>query len=187
MKKISVFIIIFLFLTEPIKASIKEKIILNLKSINNITFNFEQKINDLIERGKCTIEYPKKIFCTYDNEKKKIMISNGKTLVITNKQKSSYYLYPLNKTPLELILDKNFLISEIENLDVRNVDNKYYNFTIVNENNKINIFFNNKNYNLIGWQTEDIYQNLAIIFISKIKTNQTINKKIFEIPKRNMN
>ncbi len=115
------------------------------------------------------------------------MISNGKTLVITNKQKSSYYLYPLNKTPLELILDKNFLISEIENLDVRNVDNKYYNFTIVNENNKINIFFNNKNYNLIGWQTEDIYQNLAIIFISKIKTNQTINKKIFEIPKRNMN
>ena len=66
-------------------------------------------------------------------------------------------------------------------------DNKYYNFTILNNNNKINIFFNNKNYNLIGWQTEDIYQNLAITFISKVKTNQKINKKIFKIPKMETN
>ena len=92
-----------------------------------------------------------------------------------------------NKTPLELILDKNFLINQIEKLEGRNVDDKYYNFTIINENNKINIYFNNKNYNLIGWQTEDIYQNLAITFISKIKTNQKINNKIFEIPKMRMN
>jgi len=115
------------------------------------------------------------------------MVSNGKTLVITNEKKSNYYLYPLNKTPLELILDKDFLIKEIENLEGRSVDNKYYNFTILNKNNKINIYFNNKNYNLIGWQTEDIYQNLAITFISKIKTNQKIDKKIFKIPKMKMN
>ena len=107
--------------------------------------------------------------------------------MITNKKKSSYYLYPLKKTPLELILDKDFLIREIESLEGRNVDNKYYNFTILNNNNKINIFFNNKNYNLIGWQTEDIYQNLAIIFISKVKTNQEIDDKIFKIPKMKMN
>ena len=88
---------------------------------------------------------------------------------------------------MELILDKDFLIKEIESLEGRNVDNKYYNFTILNKNNKINIFFNSKNYNLIGWQTEDIYQNLAITFISKIKTNQKIDKKIFEIPKMKMN
>ena len=108
-------------------------------------------------------------------------------MVITNEKKSNYYLYPLNKTPLELILDKDFLIKEIENLEGRSVDNKYYNFTILNKNNKINIYFNNKNYNLIGWQTEDIYQNLAITFISKIKTNQKIDKKIFKIPKMKMN
>ena len=116
-----------------------------------------------------------------------IMISNGRTLVITNEKKSNYYLYPLKKTPLELILDKDFLIKEIESLKGRNVDNKYYNFTILNNNNKINIFFNNKNYNLIGWQTEDIYQNLAITFISKVKTNQEIDDTIFKIPKMKMN
>ena len=187
MKKIIILVCIYLFTIEPLEASIKEKIILNLKNTNNLTFSFEQKINNLLERGNCKIKYPKKIYCIYDNEKKKIIVSNGRTLVITNEKRSNYYLYPLNKTPLELILDKQFLINEIEKLEGRNVDNKYFNFSIINENNKINIFFNNKNYNLIGWQTEDIYQNLAIIFISKIKTNQTINKKIFEIPKRNMN
>ena len=150
-------------------------------------FDFEQTINNTIQKGNCTIQYPKKIFCIYENEKKKIMVSNGKTLVITNEKKSSYYLYPLKKTPLDLILDKNFLIKEIESLEGRNVDNKYYNFNIFNNNNKINIFFNNKNYNLIGWQTEDIYQNLAITFISKIKTNQEIDDIIFKIPKMKMN
>ena len=103
------------------------------------------------------------------------------------KKKSNYYLYPLKKTPLDLLLDKNFLIKEIKSLEGRNVNNKYYNFTIFNNNNKINIFFNNKNYNLIGWQTEDIYQNLAITFISKVKTNQKIDNRIFEIPKIDMN
>ena len=115
------------------------------------------------------------------------MVSNGKTLVITNEKKSNYYLYPLKKTPLDLILDKNFLIKEIKSLEGRNINNKYYNFTIFNNNNKINIFFNNKNYNLIGWQTEDIYQNLTITFISKVKTNQKIDNGIFEIPKIKMN
>ncbi len=187
MKKIFIFFFLFFFSIKPLQASIKEKIILNLKNTKNITFDFEQNINNILEQGQCTIEYPKKIFCLYNNNKKKIMVSNGRTLVITNKQKSNYYLYPLKKTPLELILDKDFLIKEIENLEGRNVDNKYYNFTILNNNNKINIFFNNKNYNLVGWQTEDIYQNLAITFISKIKTNQKINKKIFNIPKMEMN
>ncbi len=184
MKKIFFFFFIFFFLTKPIQASIKEKIILNLKNTKNITFDFEQNINNILENGQCTIEYPKKIFCLYNDNKKKIMVSNGRILVITNKQKSNYYLYPLKKTPLELILDKDFLIKEIESIEGRNVDNKYYNFTILNNNNKINIFFNNKNYNLIGWQTEDIYQNLAITFISKVKTNQKIDKKIFKIPKK---
>ena len=184
MKKKIIFFFIFFFIIKPLQASIKEKIILNLKNTKNITFDFEQNINNILENGQCTIEYPKKIFCLYNDNKKKIMVSNGRILVITNKQKSNYYLYPLKKTPLELILDKDFLIKEIESIEGRNVDNKYYNFTILNNNNKINIFFNNKNYNLIGWQTEDIYQNLAITFISKVKTNQKIDKKIFKIPKK---
>ena len=37
----------------------------------------------------------------------------------------------------------------------------------------------------MGWQTEDVYQNLVITFISKVKTNQKIDKNIFKLPKIN--
>ena len=80
MKKIFVLIILF-FHTEAF-ASFKNEIIRNLKSIDNVTFNFEQNINGKIENGKCTIKYPKKIYCKYNSRNKKILVSNGKILVI---------------------------------------------------------------------------------------------------------
>ena len=52
-------------------------------------------------------------------------------------------------------------------------------------NNKINIFFDKKTLNLIGWQTEDIYQNLVITYIYKIQYNQKIDKNIFKLPQMN--
>ena len=102
-----------------------------------------------------------------------------------NQANNQYYLYSLKKTPLELILDKEFLTSQIQKSEYRIVDDKYINFTILKNNNKINIFFHKKNLNLIGWQTEDIYQNLVITYIYKIQYNKKIDKKIFKLPKRN--
>ena len=103
------FISFFILLTNVVSASIKENIIYNLNSIDNIFFKFEQNINGKTENGECIIQYPKKIFCKYNLKNKKILVSNGKLLVI--KSLSSYYLYPLDKTPLDLILDKNFLFN----------------------------------------------------------------------------
>ena len=183
-KKI-LFICLFFCFFNPLNAALKEQIILNLKKTNNLTFNFKQMIDDRTEEGNCIIEYPKKIYCLYNNSKKKIMVSNGKSLVIKNQTNNQYYIYPLKKTPLELILDKNYLINQIKNLEGRIVDNKYLNFTLTNKSNKINIFFDNQTLNLIGWQTEDVYQNLVITFISEIKVNQKIDKKVFKLPQMN--
>ena len=184
--KIKIIVIcLFLIFFLPLQASLKEEIISNLEKINNLTFNFKQTINEKTEEGDCTIEYPKKIFCSYNNLNKKIMVSNGKSLVIKNQTNNQYYRYPLKRTPLELILDKNYLINQIKNLEGRIVDNKYFNFTLVNNDNKINIFFDNQTLNLIGWQTEDIYQNLAVTFMFKIKINQKIDKNIFKLPQMN--
>ena len=102
--------------------------------------------------------------------------------IVKNKLSNQYYIYPLKKTPLNLILDKDFLINEIKKLEPRIVDNEYSNFTIEKKNYKINLFFNNKTLNLIGWQTEDIYQNLVITFIHEIKINEDINQNIFKLP-----
>ena len=113
---------IFIILISNTQASDKDKIIENLQNTKNLNFNFEQNINGKIESGNCTIQYPKKIYCKY-YKNNKILVSNGKSLVI--KTKSSFYRYPLNKTPLDLILDKNFLIKKINNLKEKILDDGY--------------------------------------------------------------
>ena len=178
------FLIFFIFiLTSYSNAEIKNKIIKNLQNTNNLDFSFEQNINGKIENGNCIIEYPKKIFCKYARSNKKILVSNGKSLVI--KTITSYYRYPLDKTPLNLILDKNYLIKKINTLDERIVDNNLVNYTIQEQDNEINIFFDNKTFDLIGWQNTDIYQNFNITFLSSIRKNSVLAKNLFLLPSQN--
>ncbi len=179
-----VLIIFFVLNTyNPVFSSIKEKLISQMKLTKNLSFNFIQTIDDKNENGKCVIKYPKKIWCKYNNLSKKIIVSNGKSLVIKAINTGSYYRYPLNKTPLIFLLDKEYLISKMNALDPKEIENKYINFSIFENNNEINIFFDKENLSLVGWQTEDIYQNLAVTFISSVKMNQKIDNKIFILPK----
>ena len=175
------FLTFFLFIYTSISnAEIKDKIVQNLKDTKNLDFKFEQNVNGKIENGNCTIEYQKKIFCEYARSNNKILVSNGKSLVI--KTRTSYYRYPLEKTALNLILDKNFLINKIYDLEERIVDNSLINFTILDQDNEINIFFDKKTYDLVGWQNTDIYQNFNITFLSSIRKNRVLPKNLFKIP-----
>ena len=173
-------LIFFFFLMNESSASVKDDIIKKLNIIKNISFNFEQNINDKIEKGNCVLQYPKKIFCKYDLSNKKILVSNGKSLVI--KTTSSYYIYPLKDTPLELILDKKYLIDMISKSKNYHIDENFVAFKFFKNENEINIFFDKKTLNLMGWQTVDLYQNLNIVFLSSISFNQKIKKKIFVLP-----
>ena len=177
-----ILIIFLIFFNTQASAVIKERIIKILSDINNVTFDFEQNVGGVIENGTCTIEYPKKIFCKYKLGNQKMLVSDGKSLVI--KTNSSYYLYPLNKTPLYFILNKKFLLNKINGLNERIIDNKFVNFKFKENNNEISIFFDLKTYNLIGWQTLDIYQNITITYLSSIKKNRNLDKDIFLIPQR---
>ena len=71
----------------------------------------------------------------------------------------------------------------MSSMEPREINKKYLNFKIFENNRGINIFFDKENLNLIGWQTEDIYQNLTVTFISSVKINQKIDNKIFILPK----
>ena len=178
------FLIFFFFISSSFSnAEIKDKIVQNLKDTENLDFKFEQNINGKIENGNCTIQYPKKIFCEYARSNNKILVSNGKSLVI--KTRTSYYRYPLEKTPLNLILDKNFLINKILNIEERIIDKNLVNFTILEKDSEINIFFDKETYELIGWQNTDIYQNFNITYLSSIRKNRVLSKNLFKIPSQN--
>ena len=179
MRKLILIILVSLIITKSISSE-KDEIKKNLNKIDNLSFDFEQNINGKIEKGNCTIQYPKKIYCKYDLSNKKILVSNGNSLVI--KSKTSYYLYPIESTPLNLILDKEFLLEKISIMEERLIDDKFINYRFSENNNEINIFFNKDDYNLIGWQTIDIYQNLNITYLSSIIKNQKLKKNLFKLP-----
>ena len=173
---------VYLILISNVQASNKDKIIENLQNTESLNFDFEQNINGKVEIGNCIIQYPKKIFCKYERNNK-ILVSNGKSLVI--KTITSFYRYPLSQTPLELILDKKFLINKISNLNEKTLGKTFINFEIEEKENKINIFFDNETFDLVGWQTKDIYQNINVTYLSSIQKNQQIDKDLFELPSQN--
>ena len=182
MKKSFIVLLFFLSITES-SASIKNKIIQNLETTKNLTFNFEQNVNGKTQNGKCALSFPKKIFCKYNLKNNKILVSNGNSIVIQTS--TSYYLYPLKQTPLNLILNRDFLLKKIEKLSERIIDGKFVNFKFFENDFEVNIFFDFDNYNLVGWQTTDIYQNLSITFLSSVKKNQQLNNDMFKLPKQN--
>jgi len=182
-KKLFLSLMLILISSEAF-ASIKDELIKNLRNIQTLNFNFEQNINGKIETGNCTIKYPKKIFCKYNLINKKILVSNSRSLVI--KTTNSFYIYPLERTPLNFILDKDYLIKKIKFLEERIIDDKFINFNFTEDTNgtEINIFFDYKTNNLIGWQTLDLYQNLSITYLNSIIKNKAIKENLFALPVR---
>ena len=71
MKKKLILIFIFLNFINNSFGSTEIEIINNFKKINNISFNFKQNINEKTEEGNCVIQYPNKMYCNYNNIKKK--------------------------------------------------------------------------------------------------------------------
>ena len=182
MRKI-LLILFFFFQNELAYASNKENIIKKLSKIDNISFNFIQTIDEKDEKGKCIVQYPKKIFCEYEKKKNKILVSNGRSLVIKNNKQ--YFRYPIKNTPFEFLLNKQYLIDIINTSEINEVEDRYLFFQIVENNSNINIFFSKKNYELVGWQIEDVYQNLAVTYIFNSIINEKIDEKIFILPKNN--
>ena len=138
MIKLILLIFILINLNNFALPSIKNEIINNLINTNNLSFKFEQNINGKIETGNCIIEYPKKTFCKYNKSNDKILVSNGKSLLI--KIKMVVIIAIQLKGSLNYILDKNFLINEIKILEERIIDEKFVNYTISRNENEINIF-----------------------------------------------
>ena len=179
MKKLILFF--FILSTSHAYSTIKSQIVSNLISTNSLKFRFEQKISKKIETGECIIYYPKKIFCEYDDFYKKVLVSNGKSLLINSNKNDQYYRYSLDKTPLNLILDKEFIISKISDLNKETKINELYKFKLEYENLNIVVYFDDKTLNLVGWTTIDIYQNKVETKLSAVETNVFIDEKIFDI------
>ena len=178
--KYLIFILIF-FYPLNIFASSKQLIKNKLEETDNISFKFIQKIGKKTEQGECIISYPKKIFCKYDDIYNKVLVSNGKSLVINSKKITNYLRYNLKDTPLNLILDKRFLLDKLDNIEIIRENDETFSFEIIHNKNLLNIFFDKDSYDIKGWTTTDVYLNTVETKLLDIETNKMIDKKLFRV------
>ena len=175
-------IFFFLFSTNYSQANFQEQLINKYKTINTLSFDFTQIIGDKVELGNCYIKYPLLMKCEYPKKKKSI-ITNGKKFAIVKRRYKKIYYYPLKKTPLFYLLNKENILNLIQNYEPTLINSNIikYEYTDVNSN-KINILFNKNSLDLSGWKTIDAYSNEVSFLIKNIKTNILIKNKIFRIP-----
>ena len=175
----TIFLILIIFFIFAQKHAYTEpKIINKISEIENFTFDFEQLINDKKETGNCIISFNNKMMCKY-HETGKLIVSNGKTLLIKNKNSNFANTYKTENTYFKYFLNKEFLITKIEG----NVIEKDQNFllTIYDQSNQLNIFFDKKNYLIKGWETIDLYGNKVKSNIVVKNINQELSDNVFNL------
>ena len=164
-------------------SDIAKKIINTLVNSNNYEFRFTQNINKKKETGNCILSFNKKINCKYDNSGK-LLISDGKNLIIKNKNSDIPNFYKLKNTTFYKILDKKYLISEIHKSNIKDENGEI--FVHINyQDVGIKIFFDKEKLLLKGWQTTDIYNNSVFTEIKIIEVNKIIDEDLFDIKKFN--
>ena len=177
MRTIFLFLIFFLIFLQK-QALTEPKIVKRISETENFTFDFEQLINNEKETGNCIISFNNKMMCKYD-ETGKLIVSNGKTLLIKNKSSNFANTYKTENTYFKYFLNKEFLISKI----VGNVVEKEQNFLLLinDQSNQLSIFFDKKNYLIKGWETIDLYGNRVKSNIIVKNINQELSDNIFNL------
>ena len=184
-KKVNLSLLIiffFLFFINYSQANFQEQLINKYKTINTLSFDFTQTVGDKVEFGNCYIKYPLLMKCEYPKKKKSI-IANGKKFAIVKRRYKKIYYYPLKKTPLFYLLNKENILNLIQNYEPTLINSNIikYEYTDINSN-KVSILFDKNSLNLSGWKTIDAYSNEVSFLIKNIETNIPINNEIFKIP-----
>jgi outer membrane lipoprotein-sorting protein len=175
-------IFFYLFFANNSQANFKDQLINKYKKIDTLSFDFTQRIGKKFEVGNCYIKYPLLMNCEYPKKKKSI-IANGKKLAIVKRRYKKIYLYPLKKTPLFFLLNKENILNVIQNFEPTFVDSNIIEYELVDgRSNKLKIFFNKNSLNISGWKTIDAYSNEVKFLIKNIKLNVSIENNIFKIP-----
>ena len=177
MKTILLILIIFFIFAQK-NGFTEPKIIKKISETKNFAFDFEQLINNKKETGNCIISFNNKIICKYDKTGK-LIVSNGKTLLIKNKNSNFANTYKTENTYFKYFLNKRFLISKIEG----NIVEKEQNFllSINDQSNRLDIFFDKNNHLIKGWETIDLYGNKVRSNIVVKNINQKLPENIFNL------
>ena len=176
-------VLFHLFFSSYSQADLQEKLINKYKTTDTLYFDFTQRIGEKVELGSCHIKYPLLMKCEYPKKKKSI-IANGKKFAIVKRRYKKIYYYPLKKTPLFYLLNKENILNVIQNYEPTLINSNIIEYELTDNNlSKVNIFFDKNSLEFLGWKTMDAYSNEVNFLIRNIETNIPIKNEIFKIPR----
>ena len=136
--------------------------------------------------GQFLIKRPGKIRFNYENPSPITVVSNGRTLAVENKKLKTTNYYPLNKTPLSLLLSNKI---DIKNKSIRKVEAGDDVTTVVMGDKKIfgdseiTLLFDPQSQDLRQWTIKDAQGKETSVMIFNVKKNVKISNTKFAVNK----
>lgn len=178
-------------ITAPSFANDKEKAIKaisnHFKTVPTMSGEFVQfGPNGEQTGGQFLIKRPGKIRFNYENPSPITVVSNGRTLAVNNKKLKTTNYYPLNKTPLSLLLSNKIKIND---KSIKSVEAGKDVTTVVMGDKKIfgdseiTLLFDPQNQDLRQWTIKDAQGKETSVMIFNVKKNVKISNTKFAVNK----
>jgi len=135
--------------------------------------------------GKFYIRRPGRIRFNYEAPSPMRVIADGKSVVIGNMKLKTWDIYPLSKTPLNLLLSEKI---DLTGKMVRDVKEESDLITIVLGDRSIfgdstiTMMFDPKTYDLRQWTITDAQKKDTSVMIFNVQTGMPLDDKVFQIP-----
>ena len=190
--KIKILIKILIIISCSSHPSLAEKISLNKISdyINGLTTlqaDFEQINSDgSIDTGKLYIRRPGRMRLEYTAPNNALVIAGaGSVAIFDDKSKNGPTLFPLKKTPLNLLLKKNVDLNKNEMI-TKHTENDENTFIVAKDPNRksqgsIKIVFSNSPVSLQGWTITNQSNQKTKIILDKLDKKTKIPLYLFNI------
>ena len=154
-----------------------------LKNLSTLKASFIQISSDGdVKRGKIFFNLPGKLRIDYSEPDNLLITSNGFWLTVQDKKLKQTNNYPLEKTPLNLFLNKKFNFENNPNIKFK-IQNEVSTLTFFgskqDEVSKFELQFNSNPLRLRKWVIIDEFENTTSVMLQNIKMDEKISNKIF--------
>lgn len=140
--------------------------------------------------GKFYIERPGKVRFDYEAPSNVQVISDGTSLVVQNRKLQTADVYPLGKTPLKLLLDRQIDLSGSKVQSVKQDDElttiKLADKSVFGDST-ITMMFDSKSYELRQWTITDAQGKDTTVMIFNVQNGVSFDPSTFAIDYRKVN
>ena len=152
-----------------------------LKNLNTLEASFIQISSDGdIKRGKIFFNLPGKLRIDYSEPDDLLITSNGFWLTVQNKKLNQTNNIPLERTPLNLFLNKKFNFEDNSNIKFK-IENNVITLTFFEDQkeSKFELEFNSNPLRLRKWIIIDEFENKTSVMLQNVEMGVKLSNKIF--------